>query len=156
MDADYYGRVRRPPTPRHRGRRAALIAVAVALFALLSMHGWGTHAVHPIPRTAEAASTHDHEHGSPPSRSDREPASTDAGPAHASAGTGGDIDDPHGAGALALCLAILAGLLFSVLLLAAGQGIQVPASLLPGQCRPVRSARDRDPPDLIRLGIVRC
>lgn len=59
-------------------------------------------------------------------------------------------------GAMALCLAILVGFLLSALLLHGRSLLPALVALLPTWQLPVSLTRDRDPPDLYRLCIIRC
>lgn len=59
-------------------------------------------------------------------------------------------------GAMALCLAILGGLVLGTLLLLGRRLLPAPIALLPTWQLPVSLTRDRDPPDLHRLCVIRC
>lgn len=63
----------------------------------------------------------------------------------------------NGAGLLGLCLAVLAGLLLlGIALLLAPRGARIPRTLLPAW-QPLRFIRrDRDPPSLRMLCVIRC
>ena len=141
----------RPATQR-RGARLVLAAVAVALFGLLSMHGWGTH--------AGGAGAHDMGVMTAGGHEDAPVLPTVVG--HVESGTAGaHISsgvpvDGEGGGLLGLCLAILGGLILAVALFLARRGIRLPRSLLPAWPSPVLYGRDRDPPDLLRLCVIRC
>lgn len=144
------------------GARYALAAVGVALFGLLSMHGWGSH-------------TGTHSLGVTPHGVDVTMASSTVGTLGNYASTasesavseqivavdpaGKDSEDPDresGAGLLGLCLAVLAGLLLGIALLLARPRIRIPRTLLPGWRSPVFIGRDRDPPSLRMLCVIRC
>ena len=152
--------------PRALGARLALAAVALALFGLLSMHGWGSHAGrHPMETTPQSMGTAPqgatplgpsahHGHAAPYDAQGPvgdETAGSSA-PGGGSRGPGGD----EGAGLLGLCLAVLAGLVLGTALLLAGRGIRPPRSLLQAWPHPVLVGRDRDPPDLRDLCVIRC
>ncbi len=146
-----------------RGARYALAAVAVALFGLLSLHGWGSHtgahtmgATPPSANIAIAASgpiSHDH---SGPAASD--PVTSE--PIVAGHPARMSFEEPvgeNGAGLLGLCLAVLAGLLLlGIALLLASRGVRIPRTLLPAWQLPQFIARDRDPPSLRMLCVIRC
>ncbi len=144
-------------TTRARGERFALAAVAVAMFGLLSMHGWGSHAGHIISAAPHDVSITSTDHGGMhhPDRaaapltteSPADPAPDGPAPAHG----GGE------AGALfGLCLAILTGILLALCLLVARRGTEALSNLLPAWRHPVVIGRDRDPPDLLELCVTRC
>ena len=145
------------PATRTPGARLALAAVAVALFGLLSMHGWGSHATHspdamatgPQGANVMVAAGHDGTVGHAPM--------TDEGPAGLSAVHQPQAPDgDERGGMIGLCLAVLAGLLFGIALLLARGAIRIPRSLLPSRAHPVFLGRDRDPPGLLRLCVIRC
>lgn len=73
---------------------------------------------------------------------------------------GMDSDEPTGesnAGLLGLCLAVLAGLLMlGIALLLALRGVRIPRTLLPAWQSPVSVGRDRAPPSLRMLCVIRC
>lgn len=136
-----------------------LAAIAFALFGLLSVHGWGSHAsAHPTatpPQGANvmvasgASAPHDGGSGAPISSGDNV-----SDLQAASSGThkpGGDA----GTGLAALCLAVL-GLLSAIVLLRVRGGIRFPRGLMPISPHPVFIGRDRDPPDLRELSVIRC
>ncbi len=65
--------------------------------------------------------------------------------------------DENGAGLLGLCLAVLAGLLLlGIALLLASRGVRIPRTLLPAWQPPRFIGRDRDPPSLRMLCVIRC
>lgn len=136
-----------------RGTRLALAAVAVALFGLMSMHGWGSHVgAHPMGASIESAGvTVLMDHGSPH-------ASDPVAVAEGSAGQQTQVpaDDEESSGLLGLCLAILTGLIVGIALTLARRGIRVLRSLLPAWPSASFFGRDRDPPDLLRLCVIRC
>ena len=140
-------------TATARGERWAL--AAVALFGLMSMHGWGSHSAQPVPVTAAPVA---HLHAADPAVV---PAGTSTAPIHEPGspalghndGSGGHGD--HG-GLVELCLAILVGLVLTALLWVGHRGVLVLPAWLPTWPVPALTGRDRDPPDLLRLCVVRC
>lgn len=134
------------------GTRLVLAAVAVALFGLLSMHGWGTH--------AGGAGAHDMSVMTAGGPEGAQVVPSTAG--HVESGSrGAHISsevpvDGEGGGLLGLCLAILTGLILAVALFLARGGIRIPRSLAPAWPSPVFYGRDRDPPDLLELCVIRC
>lgn len=134
------------------GARLVLAAVAVALFGLLSMHGWGSHAggagAHDM--SVMAAGAHE---GPQALQSTVGHVESDRPGAHVSSGVPADGE---GGGLLGLCLAILSGLILAVALFLARRRIRLLTSLLPTWPRPVFYGRDRDPPDLLQLCVIRC
>ena len=145
-----------------RGARYALAAVAVALFGLLSMHGWGSHTgAHTMGATSPSANvliaasgplSHDH---SGPAAS--EPDTSEPIVAGHPVGMSSEEPSENGAGLLGLCLAVLAGLLLlGIALLLARRGVRIPRTLLPAWQLPQFIARDRDPPSLRMLCVIRC
>lgn len=160
-----------------RGERWALVAVAVALFGLMSMHGWGSHSAQPVP-VADDRVAHPHAsdhgfvadppgevvtpritpehgttHGTVASDSGARTAAKDA--AGSSASSPGNGHGDHG-GLVELCLAILVGLVLTALLWVRHRGVHALSSWLPSWPLPSLAGRDRDPPDLLRLCVVRC
>jgi len=136
-----------------RGTRLALVAVAVALFGLMSMHGWGSHAgAHPMGAGSQGVMPVMNHIGANTPASMAVDDSDGAVAGHQSQAPDGD----EGGGLLGLCLAILAGLIVGVALALTRRGIRVLSSLLPTWPSPVRYGRDRDPPDLLRLCVIRC
>ena len=151
----------RAPTWAPRAR-FGLAAVAVALFGLLSMHGWGSHSgAHSMGATPQSANvmiaasdSGSHGHSGPAAS---EP--DISGQIAAGHPAGMDPDEPvgeSGAGLLGLCLAVLAGLLLGIALLLARRGVRIPRTLLPAWQSPVFIGRDRDPPSLHMLRVTRC
>ncbi|MFI5627726.1 hypothetical protein ACIA03_29985 [Nocardioides sp. NPDC051685] len=143
----------RSPT-QTRGARLVLAAVAVALFGLLSMHGWGSHAgAHPVGAHGMSVMTAGgHEDAQVLlSTADRVEVGS-VGP-HVSSEVPADGE---GGGLLGLCLAILSGLILAVALFLARRRIRLLTSLLPTWPSPVFYGRDRDPPDLLQLCVIRC
>lgn len=140
------------------GARLVLAAVAVALFGLLSMHGWGSHAgAHPAGAAPQGANELiAASHGDPHALA----ATAHESVATASDGpTTGQTQDPGGGkdgSILGLCLAILTGLIVGFALLMARRDIRVLRNLLPTWPNPVLYGRDRDPPDLLQLCVIRC
>jgi hypothetical protein len=91
--------------------RCALVVVAVALFGLLSMHGWGSHAgMHPAGMTTDGA--HPMVAQAPHRLAAHDAEGQAAADAGYRAGAVGD-EEPSGGdlGLLGLCLAVLGGLL---------------------------------------------
>lgn len=144
---------------RAPGARLALAAVAVALFGLMSMHGWGSHTgahlATPLPGPSDiTAASHDRAHGATSATGDDIDAegSSQATSGHPPQAPDGDED----CGLLELCLAILAGILLGVALLLGRRRIRLGRGRLQNWSLPVFSGRDRDPPDLRRLCVIRC
>lgn len=145
---------------RAPGARLALAAVAVALFGLMSMHGWGSHTgahlATPLPGPSNmTAASHDPAHGDTPATGDATLAMDDSSePAsrHPTQAPNGD----EGGGLLELCLAILAGILLGVALLLGRRRIRLARGTIQKRSLPVFIGRDRDPPDLRRLCVIRC
>ncbi len=141
---------------RAPGARLALAAVAVALFGLMSMHGWGSHtSAHlatPLPGPSDmTAASHDRAHGdtSATGAMDESSQPTTGHPTQAP-------DGEDGGGLLELCLAILAGCLLGVAMLLGRRRIGLARGTLQRWSLPVFIGRDRDPPDLRRLCVIRC
>ncbi|WP_281365473.1 DUF6153 family protein [Nocardioides panzhihuensis] len=140
------------------GARLAFAAVAVALFGLLSMHGWGSHAgahtMGALPQSGGVvmAAGHGGPHELAATTVDESPAT--AAPRGA---TDSQMPGSDGGGSiLGLCLAILTGLILGFALLMARRGIRVLRHLVPTWSTPVLYGRDRDPPDLLQLCVIRC
>lgn len=136
------------------------MVAALALFGLLAMHGWGTHAgmhvgmnhgsIPDAPHSAE-----DHAAGTekvPAGLSMRAAALNRAADCGSACGGSGSAR----IGLIALCLAVLGALGLAVVLLLLRRRIPKPRSMLPTRRRPVIVSRDRDPPDLLRLCVIRC
>lgn len=188
-------------TPRLE--RLALGTIAVALFGLISMHGWGSHSSQPLPAlpgealhvqhggalTADTVSTTAnawHASGQDMIRISvqtpahqtmyaglrtakavsvlasqqrdivsQHPTSTGIDDTGETRAAGRDGHNAHG-GLVGLCLAILAGLVLLALLLTGHCGVHPLAAWLPAWSLPVCIGRDRAPPDLLRLCVVRC
>lgn len=145
---------------RTRGARLALAAVAVALFGLLSMHGWGSHAgahsMGAVPQGTNVmvAAGHGGPHALVEMAGDDSAAAESSGPA---AGHQNQVPgDDAGGDLLGLCLAILTGLILGFALLMARRRIRILRHLLPTWPNPVLYGRDRDPPDLLQLCVIRC
>ena len=145
------------------GARVMLAAVALTLFGLLSMHGWGSHtgghstAMMPASSTVSTVSSQAAGHGHA-TMSDHSSRESGSHPADASASTSGHEQpggDP-GANLLGLCLAVLCGLLLAIALLWARRGLRIPQWLLPTWPHSVLIGRERDPPDLLQLCVIRC
>ena len=139
-----------------------LAAVALALFGLLSMHGWGSHTPGHDMAATSATSTVSMDGGhtshSQMAVAGDHTARAGGDQARGSASTGGD-ETPggdHGASLLGLCLAVLTALLVGIGLLLARRSARVPRPLLPTWPHSVYIGRDRDPPDLLQLCVIRC
>lgn len=140
----------RVPTMSLRSGRTLLV-VTISLFGLFAMHGWGTHGTSAhgsagMPRVSAAAertsvhlALHEHSDSSHPGD------------------TNGSAPAPgHDTGLLALCLAVLgAWIAIVVPLLRRHVTLAPPAQLRYGPPAAPR-IRDRDPPDLLALGVIRC
>lgn len=146
-----------------RGARYALAAVAVALFGLLSMHGWGSHTgAHTMGATSPSANIMiaasgpiSHDHSGPAASEPDTSEPIDAG--HPAGMSSEEPVGENGAGLLGLCLAVLAGLLLlGIALLLASRGVRIPRTLLPAWQPPRFIGRDRDPPSLRMLCVIRC
>jgi hypothetical protein len=137
------------------GARHALLVAALALFGLLSMHGWGTHAdMHP-------ETSHNAAHA---------PALMGAGSHHAgtpgSATVDGNDDagcddcsgfeSGSGMGLIALCLAVLGAFVLALVLLLLRRGVRLLRAPEPVWRTIALLSRDRDPPDLLRLCVITC
>lgn len=140
-----------------------LAAVAAALFGLLSMHGWGSHAgghtAAMLPATSAVSTDFPQSAGhAHPTTSDGSSTESGSRTVDGPAPNGGheQPDGDPGAGLLGLCLAILCGLLLCLALLLARRGLRVPRWMLPTWTHPVCTGRERDPPDLIQLCVIRC
>ena len=146
-------------TPR---ARYALVVAALALFGLLSMHGWGTHAgmhAETSHSTTHAALLH-HDHAavlaapySGQEAGDTAAVATDTVSCDDDCGGSGS---GSGMGLAGLCLAILGGLVLAVALLVLRRCIPRFRSLMPVFRHPLLLGRERDPPDLLRLCVIRC
>ncbi len=140
--------------------RCALVVAALALFGLLSMHGWGTHAgmhAETSHTPAHAALPHGDDNGSVLATSHRGQAA-----GHAT-GMGADTiscdngcDGSDGMGLIGLCLAVLGGLVLGLALLLLRRRIPLTRTMLPTFQHPILLSRERDPPDLLRLCVIRC
>jgi hypothetical protein len=150
----------RAPTGTRRARYA-LAAVAVALLGLLSMHGWGSHAgAHSIGVTTRSSNTTvsaPANHGGPMpvagKRDDFEQILPDRS-------FGAADDEPaseSNPALLGLCLAVLASaLLLGLAYVIAHRGVDVPRRRRPTWQPLLLIGRDRDPPDLHMLCVIRC
>jgi Family of unknown function (DUF6153) len=138
-------------------------AVAFVIFGLLAMHGWGTHAgMHTgtnhspahvaLPLGDDHASVLTISHGG---QAAGDTVAMDADPAGCHDGCGG-AGSEGGMGLVALCLAILCGLVLAFALLLVRRCIPLLRTMLPAFPRPVLLSRERDPPDLLRLCVIRC
>jgi len=143
--------------------RYALVVAALALFGLLSMHGWGTHAgVHAgaSHSPAHIALPHGDDHAAVLATSHGgqvagDAAATDADTVNCENGCGGS--GSHGAmGLVGLCLAVLGGLVLALALLLLRRYIPLLRTMLPTFRHPVLLGHECDPPDLLRLCVIRC
>lgn len=143
------------------GARFMLTAVALALFGLLSMHGWGSHtgghtmAMSPASSAVSTDSSHAIGHGIMSDDSSTGSGSRTVDGSAPPVGHEKPDGDP-GASLLGLCLAILCGLLLGIALLLARRSLRFPPWMLPIWRHPVFIGRERDPPDLLRLCVIRC
>lgn len=139
-----------------------LSAVAVALFGLLSMHGWGSHtpghtmATAPAANAAAVAPGHAADHRMPTTHDRASVADGDDSPGAVSPGDREKPGGDPGTGLLGLCLAVLCALLLGIALLLARRGLRIPRWQLPTCQHAVFIGRDRDPPDLLQLCVIRC
>ena len=121
-------------------RRVAVSVVSLALFGLFAMHGWGVH-----------GSGHEifTSHASPAAQACDAPAAHHCPPDPAQ--SSGD----HGL--MGLCLAILTGAAFAAIAMLSLQLVRFagPTERLRHELVP-RWVRERDPPDLLALGVIRC
>jgi hypothetical protein len=147
------------------GARYALAVVALALFGLLSMHGWGTHAgmhVETSQSPDHVALVHGDGHASAAEAPHPSQVAGSAGAMDADAvGCKGDCSGSGsgsggGIGLVGLCLAALGGLVLALALLLLRRCIPLLGTMLPSVRHPVLLSRDRDPPDLLRLCVIRC
>jgi len=137
------------------GKRHALLVAVLALFGLLSMHGWGTHAgMHPEP-------SHNATHALTP----MDAVSHHAGTTDSATVAGHDdavCNECNGSGSgsgmelIVLCLAVLGTFVLALVLLLLRRGVRLLSATEP-VWRPIALfSRDRDPPDLLRLCVIRC
>lgn len=126
------------------GAGTTLAVVSLALFALLSMHGWGSHDGAHQPGSAVidavSATQHSADHPSP----------MDA-----------ESDGPGGALLMELCLAVLAGPMLGIALLFARRGGRMPRTVLTGWPPPLSAPRLRSRPGWslhceVRCCVIRC
>lgn len=137
---------------------------ALTLFGLLSMHGWGTHAgmhAEMSHSPAHVALPHGDDHASVLVTSHRSQAAGDAAAMDADTvgcdnGCGGsDSGSDGGMGLVGLCLAVLGGLVLTFALLLPRRCIPLLRTMLPAAQHPTLRSRERDPPDLLRLCVIR-
>lgn len=143
--------------------RYALVVAALALFGLLSMHGWGTHAAMHAEAShspAHGALPHDEDHASVLTTSHPGQVASEAAAMDADAvGCDNGCDEPGpggGMGLVGLCLAVLGGLVLGLALLVLRRRIRLLRAMLPTFQHPVLLSRERDPPSLLRLCVIRC
>lgn len=145
---------------RMPGARYALVVACLALFGLLSMHGWGTHAgMHAETSHAPShvALVHSDAHAATPDTPRHGRATPTSDYAASCDNTCGDGGSDGGMGLAGLCLAVLGGVLaaaFALLLL--WRCFPLLRTMLATFRHPVLLGRDRDPPDLLRLCVIRC
>lgn len=144
------------------GARLALAAVALALFGLMSVHGWGSHVgahlmgVTPQGTHAMIGSGHTGIHGEAALAGGLRTSAEQSVADHQARMGPQEPDGESGTEFLGLCLAVLAGLLLGIALLLARRGVRTLRTLLPvGQHR-IFIRRDRDPPGLRTLCVIRC
>lgn len=70
-------------------------------------------------------------------------------------GCGGSASD-GGMGLVGLCLAVLGGLVLAFALLLVRRCVPLSRTMLPTIQHPILLSRERDPPDLLRLCVIRC
>jgi hypothetical protein len=145
------------------GARYVLVVAALALFGLLSMHGWGTHAgmhTETSHSPGQVAGLHGDDHGSLLATAHGgqvagDAVAMDADTVACGDGCGGSGSD-GGMGLVGLCLAVLGGLVLAFALLLLRRCIPLLRTMLPTFRHPVLLSRERDPPDLLRLCVIRC
>ncbi|PWN04965.1 hypothetical protein DJ010_01575 [Nocardioides silvaticus] len=143
--------------------RYALVVAALALFGLLSMHGWGTHAgmhAESSHSPAHVALLHGDDHVSVLATSHSGQVPGDAAAMDADAVSCDDGCDGSGSGGgmgmIGLCMAVLGGLVLGLALLLLRRCIPLMRTMLPALQHPILLSRERDPPDLLRLCVIRC
>lgn len=140
-----------------RGARYVLVVAALALFGLLSMHGWGTHAGthgesgHAPTLVAVHGKGHHTTHADSSIAPVAAAAVGDANPAACDGGCG-----DTGTGLAGMCLAILSGLVLALAMIARRRRIRLLWAALKAQRYLVSLGREPDPPDLLRLCVIRC
>lgn len=142
--------------------RYALVVAVLALFGLLSMHGWGTHAgmhheaSHSPTHVALLHNDHTSVLAAPHiGREASDAAAMDADRVSCDDNCGGS-GSGSGMGPVGLCLAILGGLLLALGLLLLRRCIPLLRTRLPMARHLILLSRERDPPDLFRLCVIRC
>jgi hypothetical protein len=146
------------------GTRYGFLVAALALVGLLSMHGWGTHAgMHAETghAPAHAVLVHSEAHASAPDATHHRDAAGAAAAAPkdaATCDTCGDDGSDGGMDLMGLCFAVLGGILAAALalLLLRRRCLPLLRTVVPAFRHPVLLSRDRDPPDLVRLCVIRC
>ncbi|MDP3892318.1 hypothetical protein [Nocardioides sp.] len=145
------------------GARYVLVVAALALFGLLSMHGWGAHSgMHAgaSPSSAHVALLHGDDHTSVLATAHVGQAAGNASAMDAEAvscdnGCGGSGSD-GGMGLVGLCLAVLGGLVMAFALLLLRRCHPLLRTILPRFQHSVLLSRERDPPDLLHFCVIRC
>lgn len=127
------------------------VAAGVALFALFAMHGLGTHGT-----AGHAAAVTPEQHAAPGATSYASSAGENSANAAGQSEPRPNDAPGHSSWMLGLCLAVLAGLLLGLSLLRGRCRVTLPDSLLPRFDLPQLLTRDRDPPDPLRLCVIRC
>jgi hypothetical protein len=131
-----------------RRTRTTFAAAVFVLFGLLAMHGWGTHGSN----THEATSA-------PPVGAMSHVMVPDTGhpePGRDQSGLRSDDRPDAGGWLMGLCLAALTALFLGLAFLLARNPVAVPVTMLPPVPPALFRSRDRDPPDLYRLCVMRC
>lgn len=134
------------PTPAHpmpMRARGALAAAALALFGLVAMHGLGTHGTIAQPASMAGVSV--------PADAAQPMADHTCDCPHVH---GEGPDSTHGM--LALCLAVLAGLLAMAVRQFVIGVTWAPVTRRTRAHLPDPPLRDRDPPNLLALCVIRC
>ncbi len=152
------------------GPRLVLVAAAVAIFGLLSVHGWGTHAGMHNDASHASHASHASNDVAPLNGAADVPGVEPAQRTHAAAegatqsrvggvvcvdGCGG-VDPGVGMGLLGLCLAVLGTVMLAFAVLLRRRCIPLLRTMRPAYWYPALPSRDRDPPDLLRICVTRC
>lgn len=132
--------------PKPARTRGVLLVAALALFGIFAMHGWGTHGTTAhadgMPMVGVAAPT------------DSDQLAVEA--CHCADTAGAVHESKHTPGMLALCLAVLAGVLAMAVRLFLTRVTWAAVGRLACAQLPVPTQRDRDPPHLFTLCVIRC